>query len=218
MKESSGGSVAVVYSPVTMKTVAVAKAGSRMTGVPSNMSPARLTRWALVLGCGLLSVAVLGAAEARPHDRSASLVDSHTTHNAKEDAGSELLHDVTAPEPAGEASLASFKLPAAGSDEKVVWMEVTAYCGCKKCCGSHAQGLTASGKPITYNDGHFVAADKKLFKFGAKLQIPGYADGAPVEVIDRGGAIRGYHIDVFFPTHEQARQWGRKWLAVTVVE
>ncbi len=95
-------------------------------------------------------------------------------------------------------------------------MEVTAYCGCKKCCGPHAIGLTASGRPISYNSGVFVAADTKLLPFGTRLLIPGYNDGKPVEVIDRGSAIKGHHIDVFFPTHEEAVEWGRKWIAVSV--
>ena len=101
---------------------------------------------------------------------------------------------------------------------RVVWMQVTAYCGCKKCCGPHARGLTASGRSIDYNDGNFVAADTSILSFGTKLLIPGYADGKAVEVIDRGSAIKGNHVDVFFPTHEEARAWGRKWIAVTVLD
>jgi len=95
---------------------------------------------------------------------------------------------------------------------------VTAYCGCPKCCGSHARGLTASGRSIGYNGGQFVAADTKLFKFGTQLQIPGYASGQTVEVIDKGGAIKGNHIDVFFHSHEQAKAWGKRNLEVTVLD
>src|SRR4051812_9351044 len=87
----------------------------------------------------------------------------------------------------------------------LVWMEVTAYCSCTKCCGPKATGLTASGKLVTYNASKFVAADSS-FAFGTKLRIPGYHDGQPVEVIDRGGAIKGNHIDVFFSNHEDAKK------------
>ena len=97
-------------------------------------------------------------------------------------------------------------------------MEVTAYCPCHRCCGPRAQGITASGKRVSYNGGRFVAADTKILKFNTKLLIPGYAGDAPVEVIDRGGAIKGYKLDVYFPTHHEARLWGRKKLWVTVVE
>ena len=220
MKDSSGGPVGVVYSPVTMMTVAAHNARSRMNRPPCNSSISRLTRCAAVVGCCLLSSALFGASKAS--HKPAGVPQSTPVNNVdspNRSASRELMHDVSTPAPVdGDAVLASAILPAIGSQEKVLWMEVTAYCGCKKCCGSHAQGLTASGKPITYNDGHFVAADKKLFKFGAKLQVPGYADGQPVEVIDRGGAIKGSHIDVFFPTHEQAREWGRRWIAVTLVQ
>ena len=98
----------------------------------------------------------------------------------------------------------------------LVWLEVTAYCPCTKCCGPDAAGITASGKPVDYNGGAFAAADPDLFPFGAKLAVPGYHDGHTVEVIDRGSAIKGAKVDVFFPTHEQAESWGRQWVAVRV--
>ncbi len=47
------------------------------------------------------------------------------------------------------------------------------------------------------------------------VSIPGYNDGLPVAVMDRGGAIKGHRLDVFFPTHRQAVQWGSRWLRVT---
>jgi 3D (Asp-Asp-Asp) domain-containing protein len=101
------------------------------------------------------------------------------------------------------------------ASNRVVMMEVTAYCPCTKCCGPEAQGVTASGKSVSYNGGRFVAADRK-FAFGTKLSIPGYGDGRAVEVIDRGGAIKGERLDVFFPTHAEALRWGRQKVAVTV--
>ena len=92
-------------------------------------------------------------------------------------------------------------------------MEVTAYCPCKLCCGHDAHGVTASGRPISHNGGRFVAADTSILPFGTKLVIPDYSNG-PVEVIDRGGAIKGNKLDVFFPTHQEACAWGRRWVEV----
>jgi 3D (Asp-Asp-Asp) domain-containing protein len=100
---------------------------------------------------------------------------------------------------------------------RVMTMEVTAYCPCKKCCGPKAQGITASGRRVTHNDGLFVAADTRVLPFHTQLHIPGYANGRAVPVLDRGGAIKGRKLDVFFPSHEEALKWGRQKIEVTVV-
>ncbi len=55
-----------------------------------------------------------------------------------------------------------------------------------------------------------------LLAFGTKLSIPGYNQGAPVPVLDRGGRIKGHRLDVFFLSHSQARKWGARRLNVTV--
>jgi len=92
---------------------------------------------------------------------------------------------------------------------------VTAYCPCKKCCGPQACGITASGKPVTANGSLFVAADRSI-PFGTKIKVPGYADGKAVPVLDRGGAIKGNRLDVYFPTHQAALNWGRQTLTVEI--
>ena len=103
----------------------------------------------------------------------------------------------------------------AAKGDRTVWMLVTAYCPCPKCCGKHAMGLTASGHPTGDNYGHFVAAPAEL-PFGSHVTVPGYNRGRPVPVYDRGGAIKGSRLDVFFPSHEKAQAWGRRWVAVTI--
>ena len=102
------------------------------------------------------------------------------------------------------------------TQSRQLWMEVTAYCPCTKCCGPDAAGITASGLPVSHNEGKFVAADTKVLPFGSKLNIPGYGDNAAVPVIDRGGAIKGHRLDVFFASHQEALEWGRQWVMVTV--
>ena len=83
---------------------------------------------------------------------------------------------------------------------------VTAYCPCKKCCGK-TNGKTASGKIATAN--HTVAASKQ-FAFGTQLVI----GGKVYTVEDRGGAIKGNRIDIFFASHKAALQFGRKKMKV----
>ena len=95
-------------------------------------------------------------------------------------------------------------------------MRVTAYCPCPICCGAWADGITASGRPVTANRGRFVAADTDALPLGTRVSIPGYHGGRFVPVLDRGSKIKGNRLDVFFPAHRQARQWGVKYLDVRV--
>ena len=95
-----------------------------------------------------------------------------------------------------------------------VQMRVTAYCPCEKCCGRFADGITANGHKIQPGD-TFVAADAR-YPFETELIIPGYNASKPVKVLDRGGAIKGNRIDVFFHTHEKALQWGVQYLDVKI--
>lgn len=97
---------------------------------------------------------------------------------------------------------------------RVVRMCVTAYCGCSKCCGRFSDGLTANMHKIGKGD-VFAAADKK-YAFGTELIVPGYNLEKPVKVMDRGGAIKGDRLDVFFNSHRQARAWGVRYLDVQV--
>lgn len=99
---------------------------------------------------------------------------------------------------------------------RVVWMSVTAYCPCRKCCGRYTDGRTACGHKIRADGAKFVAADTRILPFGTEVGVPGYHQARPVPVLDRGRRIKGMRLDVFFLSHERARRWGTKWLPVTV--
>jgi len=116
--------------------------------------------------------------------------------------------------PIPENKQPSSKLEALFDGYDVILMNVSAYCPCEKCCGEFADGITASGKPA---EGFLVAAPPNI-PFGTMLSIPGYNNGLPVPVLDRGGAIKGNKLDVFFPTHQEALNWGRQFLEVRVLE
>lgn len=117
--------------------------------------------------------------------------------------------------------------PAAPSDPSAVL--VTGYCNCGKCCGWSRRwfglgapvhdsgpmkgkpkkvGITATGKKARRGT---IAADPSVFPFGTRLEVPGYGCGT---VEDVGGAIKGRHIDIWFPSHEAAKKWGARWLKV----
>ena len=108
----------------------------------------------------------------------------------------------------------SNEISIAGSSDQweTVVMRVTAYCACRRCCGKFADGKTANGHKIRRND-VFVAADK-MYPFGTEIIVPGYNNDNPVKVLDRGRVIRGNRLDVFFNSHNTAREWGVKYLEV----
>ncbi|MEM6332969.1 MAG: 3D domain-containing protein [Planctomycetota bacterium] len=101
---------------------------------------------------------------------------------------------------------------------RTITMKVTAYSPDEQSCGIWADGRTASGYSVWTNGMKLVAADTRLLPFGTILSVPGYHDGKPVQVLDRGGAIKGRRLDVLYPTHEIAREWGVQDLEVTVWE
>lgn len=97
------------------------------------------------------------------------------------------------------------------SNSNTVIFKVTGYCSCSKCCGKYASGYTASGTKAT--SGRTVAASSQ-FSYGTKLLI----NGKTYIVEDRGGAIKGNKIDIYFDTHAEALAWGVKYLPVEVIE
>lgn len=101
---------------------------------------------------------------------------------------------------------------------RTIRMEVTAYSPDARSCGKFADGITASGYSVWTNGMKLVAADTRVLPFNTLVSIPGYNNGRPVPVLDRGGAIKGNKLDLLYPTHEQALQFGRKHLTVTVWE
>lgn len=102
--------------------------------------------------------------------------------------------------------------------KKTIVMTVTAYSPDERSCGDSADGYTASGYSVWTNGMKLVAADADLLPFGALVSVPGYDGGTVVPVLDRGGAIKGKRLDVLYPTHERARQWGVQKLEVTIWE
>ena len=187
----------------------------------ANEIPATGLRRVLIAAVVIFTLGAAGAVvgQAASNDDVKSTVAPAMHVEAAEEATAELASARIAPEVAATVVDQDKLVPVVVVTPaiKTIEMEVTAYCPCTKCCGPKAQGITASGKRIDYNDGQFVAADKK-FAFGTKLIIPGYAGSKTVEVADRGGAIKGNKLDVYFHSHAEALKWGRQKLTVTVIE
>lgn len=73
---------------------------------------------------------------------------------------------------------------------------ITYYCSCPICCGKWST-TTASG--ATTVEGVTIAADPSI-PFGTKLMINDHV----YTVQDRGGAIKGNHIDIYMSSHKKA--------------
>lgn len=112
----------------------------------------------------------------------------------------------------------SFQRPASSRQLKTTKkpMTVTAYCPCRLCCGKWAAyRTTASGHRIRPGD-RFVAAAGHI-AFGTRIVVPGYHGDQAVEVRDRGRLITGNRLDVFFPSHREALEWGVRRIEVTIL-
>ena len=58
-----------------------------------------------------------------------------------------------------------------------------------------------------------VAVDPAVIPLGTRLTIPGYGTGIAA---DTGGSVHGNVIDLWFPTLQQARAWGRRTVTITI--
>ena len=105
----------------------------------------------------------------------------------------------------------------------------TGYCKCGTCCGWHRNwllrpvcssgpnkgrhkdvGITASG---TRAHPGTLAADPTRYPFGTILYVDGYGYG---RVEDTGGDIKGDRMDLYFKTHSEAEEWGRRVVAAKI--
>lgn len=96
------------------------------------------------------------------------------------------------------------------SNEGYTAFTATGYCPCASCCGK-TNGITARGTKAVA--GKTVAMSSK-YSFGTQVEIKGY--GTYI-VEDRGGAIQGNKIDIYFDTHQQALNFGRRTVYLKII-
>lgn len=94
-------------------------------------------------------------------------------------------------------------------------MEAVAYtryfCCTRRRPGDPGFGITANGTPLEHG---IVAVDPNVIPLGTKLYVEGYGFALAADV---GGSIRGYKIDLYKPTVEDAFRWGRRTVEVFVL-
>lgn len=102
-----------------------------------------------------------------------------------------------------------------GEERSDVW-KVTFYCACKRCCGVHASGITASGRRVAPG---MVACN--WLPFGTRLEVEGLGvftvedRGARSLFGDKKNKIK--HIDIYMESHAEALKMGVKWLKVRIL-
>ena len=96
---------------------------------------------------------------------------------------------------------------------------ITAYCNCSKCCGIYANGYTASGTECHYDgkyDGTTCAIDRQIHRFNEYIYVP--SEDRVYVTEDTGSAVKGRHIDLYFPTHAEVERYGSHYEEVFSVE
>ncbi|MGJ7920098.1 3D domain-containing protein [Neobacillus sp. LXY-4] len=77
-------------------------------------------------------------------------------------------------------------------------------------------GITYSGVKVKRDLFSTVAADLNVFPIGTILFIPGYGYGV---VADKGGAINGNEVDLYYDTVDEVyNEWGKRTLDVYIIE
>ena len=90
------------------------------------------------------------------------------------------------------------------------FFHTTGYCPCKQC--SEGWGRRTCTGSIAKSS-HTIAVDPRVIPYGSKVMIGGVVYTAE----DRGGGVKGNHVDIFFDTHAQTRQHGKQTQEVFLV-
>ena len=77
-------------------------------------------------------------------------------------------------------------------------------------------GVTATGVNLKNNpNAKVIAVDPSVIPLGSKVYVEGYGYAVAA---DKGGAIKGHKIDVFFPSTSDAYRWGVKKVKVRIID
>jgi 3D (Asp-Asp-Asp) domain-containing protein/LysM repeat protein len=120
----------------------------------------------------------------------------------------------SAPAPAVEAPAPAESAPAveaAAPSSKEIMVEATAYtASCEGCSGITATGIDLLSNP----NQKVISVDPSVIPLGSKVYVEGYGEAIAG---DTGGAIKGNKIDIFIPTKQEAINFGRKQVKVTIL-
>jgi len=95
---------------------------------------------------------------------------------------------------------------------RVITVSATGYCSCVACCGPGGE-TTANGTRTHWG----TIAAPKGWSFGEQYTID-QLPGTTFTVEDRGGAISGNRIDIWFSSHSEALTWGRRTVTLRAIQ
>ncbi|NWQ41726.1 LysM peptidoglycan-binding domain-containing protein [Bacillus sp. EB106-08-02-XG196] len=114
---------------------------------------------------------------------------------------------VEAPAPAESAPT----VEAAAPSSKEIIVEATAYtASCEGCSGITATGIDLIANP----NQKVISVDPSVIPLGSKVYVEGYGEAIAG---DTGGAIKGNKIDIFIPSKQEAINFGRQQVKVTIL-
>ncbi|MDM5451133.1 ubiquitin-like domain-containing protein [Peribacillus simplex] len=95
---------------------------------------------------------------------------------------------------------------------KEIYVSSTAYtASCKGCSGVTSTGVDLKSSP----GAKIIAVDPSVIPMGSKVYVEGYGYAVAA---DKGGAIKGNRIDVFFSSKNDAYRWGVKKVKIRVLD
>ena len=101
--------------------------------------------------------------------------------------------------------------PSTSNTAKEIIVEASAYtASCEGCSGITATGINLKANP----NAKVISVDPTVIPLGSKVYVEGYGEAIAG---DTGGAIKGNRIDVFFPSQQDAINFGVKQLKVTIL-
>ncbi len=96
-------------------------------------------------------------------------------------------------------------------DGQTLNVSATAYtANCAGCSGVTATGVDLNANP----NAKVIAVDPNVIPLGSQVHIEGYGT---FTAADTGGAIQGNKIDIYMPNHQDAVNFGRRNLKVTIL-
>lgn len=97
------------------------------------------------------------------------------------------------------------------SEGKTISVEATAYTAkCDGCSGVTYTGVDLNKDP----NAKVIAVDPNVIPLGTEVYVEGYGNAIAADI---GGAIKGDRIDIHVPSKQEAYNWGRRTVNVTIL-